>query len=69
MSIDCLRRHGFDDFDDADAGLPSAAGRFNARKACRKKIKIHLLAAHQPFEFGDAGFGEREGGALVVVRR
>ncbi|MDA9543149.1 hypothetical protein ACM43_00915 [Bradyrhizobium sp. CCBAU 45321] len=54
---------------DADAGSPCAAGRSNARKACRKNIEVHLLAAHQPFELGDAGFGEHEGGALVVVRR
>jgi hypothetical protein len=33
-----------------------------------EKIEVHLLAAHQPFELGDAGFGEREGGAPVVVR-
>ncbi|MCP3476530.1 hypothetical protein NLM33_40685 [Bradyrhizobium sp. CCGUVB1N3] len=34
-----------------------------------EKIEVHLLAPHQPFELGDARFGEREGGALVVVRR
>jgi hypothetical protein len=33
----CYYRHGFNDFDDADAGLPCAAGRSNARKAFRKK--------------------------------
>ena len=33
----CFQRHGFDDFDDADAGLPCAAGRSKARKAFRKK--------------------------------
>ena len=34
---DRRQRHGFDDFDDADAGLPCAAGRSKARKALRKK--------------------------------
>lgn len=33
VRIGCLRCHGLDDFDDADAGLPCAAGRSNARKA------------------------------------
>src|SRR6185312_14661186 len=33
----CFQRHGFDDFDNADAGLPCCAGRSNARKALRKK--------------------------------
>jgi len=33
----CLSRHGFNDFDDADAGLPCVAGRSKARKAFRKK--------------------------------
>ena len=33
----CFQRHGFDDFDDADAILPCAAGRSKARKAFRKK--------------------------------
>jgi len=39
VRIGCLRCHGLDDFDDADAGLPCAAGRSNARKACRKKSR------------------------------
>ena len=55
MRVGCLRGRGFDDFDDADAGLPCAAVRSNARKAFRKKIDVHLLAAHQPFKLGDAG--------------
>jgi hypothetical protein len=29
----CFQRHGFNNFDDADAGLPCAAGRSKARKA------------------------------------
>src|SRR6478735_2308356 len=33
----CLQCHGFNDFDDAAAGLPCAAGRSKARKAFRKK--------------------------------
>lgn len=34
-----LRCHALDDFDDAGAGLPCAAGRSRARKACRKKSR------------------------------
>ncbi|KYK49464.1 hypothetical protein A1D31_24415 [Bradyrhizobium liaoningense] len=33
VGVGSLRCHGLDDFDDADAGLPCAAGRSNARKA------------------------------------
>jgi hypothetical protein len=33
----CFQRHGFDDLDDTDAGLPCAADRSKARKALRNK--------------------------------
>jgi hypothetical protein len=63
----CFQRHGFNDFDDADAGLPCAAGRSKARKAFRKKIDVHRLATHQPFELGDAQARLGECRVLLVI--
>ncbi|MGC2087077.1 MAG: hypothetical protein WA702_27360 [Bradyrhizobium sp.] len=39
VGIGCARCHCLDDFDDGDTGLPCAAGRSNARKACREKSR------------------------------
>ncbi len=66
VGVSCPRRHGFDDFDDADAGLPCAAGR-SMRARLSEKIDVHLLAANQPFGLGNAEPSPDVSGALVVV--
>jgi hypothetical protein len=39
------------------------------RARLAEKIEIHLLAAHQPFELGDAGIRMRQRRTLVVIGR
>jgi hypothetical protein len=64
----CFQCHGFDDFDDADAGLPCAAGRSNARKAFRKKTMSSCWRPTSRSSSANARVRLDERRALLVIR-